>query len=64
MIGWLRNAFTLMAMGDYPYPATFLAPLPAYPINVACKYMAQNADKLKALAEVACEIFIKFTLVS
>ncbi|XP_065055979.1 dipeptidyl peptidase 2-like [Rhopilema esculentum] len=59
VIGWLRNAFTLMAMGDYPYPATFLAPLPAFPINVACNYMAQNADKLKALAEVAFLLYGK-----
>ncbi len=51
MYGWIRNAFTMMAMADYPYPATFLAPLPAYPINTACKYLADEEDKLAGLAK-------------
>lgn len=57
MIGWARNAFTLMAMGDYPYPATFLAPLPAYPINVACQYTAEASSKLEGLARAVCKYY-------
>jgi len=31
---WLTDVWTNIAMVNYPYPAGFLAPLPAYPIKV------------------------------
>ena len=31
------NAYLFMAMTDYPYPANFLEPMPAWPVNEAVK---------------------------
>jgi len=52
MLRWIRNAFTKLAMCDYPYPTNFLAPLPGHPVNVACEMMARESSKLKGLVEV------------
>lgn len=34
---YLSGAYFSMAMGDYPYPANFLGPMPAYPVNYSCQ---------------------------
>lgn len=58
VIAWARNAFTLLAMVDYPYPANFMADLPGYPVNVACSYMT-GEDKLAGLANITSKCFLK-----
>ena len=57
MLGWIRNSFTTLAMGDYPYPTDFLAPLPGYPVKVACKMMASASSKLQGLADVTAIVY-------
>ena len=32
----LSNGFVYMAMTNYPYPSSFLEPMPAWPVNEAC----------------------------
>ena len=34
----LMNGFAYMAMTNYPYSSSFLNPMPAWPVNVSCKY--------------------------
>eukprot|EP00300_Choanocystis_sp_HF-7_P025205 c2691_g1_i1.p1 GENE.c2691_g1_i1~~c2691_g1_i1.p1 ORF type:complete len:510 (-),score=98.65 c2691_g1_i1:143-1672(-) len=53
LILWVQNAFTSLAMCDYPYPTNFLAPLPAFPVRVACQRLEQAPDLLTGLAAAA-----------
>ncbi|XP_060065701.1 dipeptidyl peptidase 2-like [Ylistrum balloti] len=51
--GWVRNAFTVLAMMDYPYKAESFASLPAFPVKVACGFMTNAADVIVGLAKAA-----------
>ncbi|CAB1319565.1 unnamed protein product [Coregonus sp. 'balchen'] len=51
--GLLRNAFTLMAMLDYPYSTHFMGSMPANPVKVACDTMLGAGDLLHALKDTA-----------
>jgi lysosomal Pro-X carboxypeptidase len=37
----LSNGYQYMAMTDYPYPANFLEPMPAWPVDVSTKPFAE-----------------------
>ncbi|KAM9858345.1 dipeptidyl peptidase 2 [Aulostomus maculatus] len=51
--GMLRNAFTLMAMLDYPYSTHFMGNMPANPVKVACDKMLSGSDLLGNLRDTA-----------
>ncbi|GAB6029669.1 hypothetical protein CHUAL_005401 [Chamberlinius hualienensis] len=57
MVYWFMNAWTNLAMVNYPYAANFLEPLPAWPVNAACGYLNGtyvNDDQiLQAIADAA-----------
>ena len=62
LIAWARNAFTLLAMVDYPYPAKFMADLPGHPVNIACGFM-KNTNKLYGLSNITGEMRDMFLIV-
>jgi len=37
----LSNGYQYMAMTDYPYPANFLEPMPAWPVEVSTQPFAE-----------------------
>jgi len=41
LIGTVSGALGTMAMVDYPYPTSFVTPLPAWPVNQACSDAAE-----------------------
>ena len=49
LIGWIRNAFASMCMGDYPYASSFFGKLPANPVNVATNLIMDADDALDGL---------------
>ncbi len=40
--GFLNNLWTNVAMMDYPYPTTFLMPLPGNPVEAVCNQIVNN----------------------
>jgi Serine carboxypeptidase S28 len=40
------NGFSYMAMTNYPYSSSFLTPMPAWPVNVSCKYFLPFSEEV------------------
>ena len=57
LVGWVKNSFTSLAMMDYPYPTSFLAPLPAFPVREACHLLLQYPNTVTGLAKAAGQPF-------
>jgi lysosomal Pro-X carboxypeptidase len=47
---WINGALGYLAMADYPVPASFLGPMPAYPVNVACAGFPANSGSPAAVS--------------
>ncbi|GJQ72873.1 hypothetical protein Trydic_g1521 [Trypoxylus dichotomus] len=60
---WLIDVYSNLAMVNYPYPASFLAPLPAYPVMEFCNRMG-NVTTGKPVLEYlanALSIYTNYT---
>lgn len=61
---WIRGSFDDMSMGNYPYPSSYITGgavvLPAFPVRVACSFLAAPLDpvkdKLRLYAAVAAAV--------
>ncbi|XP_065059079.1 lysosomal Pro-X carboxypeptidase-like [Rhopilema esculentum] len=61
---WLSSVWSNLAMVDYPYPAAFLEPLPAWPIKVVCSHLQNpevaGVDLLKSIS-AAVNVYVNYT---
>lgn len=44
MADYLSDVYGNMAMANYPYENSFLAPLPAYPVTQFCSYLNESLN--------------------
>lgn len=54
---YVRNAWTEMAMCNYPYPSSFLAPLPAWPMAAACEKVLNATQPIQGLADAVSLLY-------
>lgn len=63
-LDYLEDVYGNLAMANYPFPANFLAPLPAYPVRQFCLPISNKIDKdedLLAAFHEALSVYTNFT---
>lgn len=62
--GWLVNTWSMLPMVDYPYAASFLEPLPAWPVKAVCAHLAKpdltDLELIRALRD-AVNVYYNYT---
>ncbi len=51
LLALLNAGISYMAMTDYPHPASFLEPMPAWPVKVACDRIVKGLEELEMFTE-------------
>ena len=54
---FIRNAFTLLAMMDYPYPTNFMVPLPGHPVAFAADLIMKADTPMEGLYRATALVY-------
>jgi len=54
---FIRNAFTLLAMMDYPYPTSFMVPLPGHPVAFAADLIMKADTPMEGLYQATALVY-------
>ena len=57
LISFLNGAWSYMAMTNYPYPTSFLSPMPAWPVTASCQFYQSLDDRLQSDEEIDEKLF-------
>ncbi|XP_058081778.1 uncharacterized protein LOC131229781 isoform X1 [Magnolia sinica] len=57
---WLSSAYSFLAMVDYPYPSSFMMPLPAYPIKEVCSKIDSYPNGTDVLERIFAGVSIYY----
>uniref|UniRef100_UPI00398E87E4 dipeptidyl peptidase 2 n=1 Tax=Pristiophorus japonicus TaxID=55135 RepID=UPI00398E87E4 len=52
LYGWARNAFTYLAMFNYPYKTAVAMQFPPNPVDVACRFIIKKSDPIDGLLDI------------
>uniref|UniRef100_A0A7N0SYP7 Lysosomal Pro-X carboxypeptidase n=1 Tax=Kalanchoe fedtschenkoi TaxID=63787 RepID=A0A7N0SYP7_KALFE len=60
---WLESAYSSLAMVNYPYPSSFLMPLPGHPIKEVCKRIDSYPEGTSVLERIfgGVSVYYNFT---
>eukprot|EP00945_MAST-04E_sp_MAST-4E-sp1_P007606 g7606.t1 len=61
LVFYVKGAFATLAMLDYPYPTTFVTPMPGKPVQVACERFRKSGYRTLAGLNEAMNVFVNFT---
>lgn len=56
LLRWIRNAFVIAAMMDYPYPTNFIGKFPAFPVKAMCEKLESESVSASGLRS-ACDVY-------
>lgn len=52
LLMWARDAFTNLAMMNYPYPADFMGHFPAFPVKYSCTKISKASSAAQGLKDI------------
>ncbi|XP_075527708.1 lysosomal Pro-X carboxypeptidase-like [Dermacentor variabilis] len=53
---WIRDTYSILAIINYPFAATFLGPIPAHPVKAACNILRSGAKSDENMVDAVAKV--------